>query len=64
MIDGVADDGVVTILAFGQGTADEAGIEALSRLARKFDLELVYWCRCARAGRGDPLFRPLLTGAV
>ena len=61
---GIEEDGAVTVLAFGQGKADETSVEALSRLAHKFDLELVYWCRCVRAAWGDPLFRQLLTGAV
>jgi hypothetical protein len=61
---GIEEDSAITVLGFGLGKADEASVEALSRLAHGFDLELANWCRCVRAAWDDPLFGQLLSGAV
>lgn len=60
---GTEEDGKVTVLGIVQEFPESPG-DALSQIAREFDLELVHWCRCARASWDDPLFRELLTGGA
>ncbi|QDU26361.1 hypothetical protein ETAA8_14390 [Anatilimnocola aggregata] len=61
---GLAPGGMVTVLGIAQTslpTLPEESITRLAAVAEKFDLELVQWCRCARATADQPLFRQLLT---
>jgi hypothetical protein len=60
---GVATDGLVSVFAVAQKTLPETplrSIESVEALAREFDLELVRWCKCERAGSRDPQFREIL----
>ena len=59
---GIEEDGVVSVLGIAQETGEGEVVEGLARLAHDFDLELIQWCRCARAEWDDPLFGQLLTG--
>jgi hypothetical protein len=62
---GVAEDGHVTVLGIVQNrpsTPAARSADALTQLARRFDLDLVHWCRCVRASCDNPLFRHLLIG--
>jgi hypothetical protein len=56
---GTEEDGKVTVL--GIVTERPEPSEALIQLAREFDLDLIHWCRCARASWDDPLFCQLLS---
>ncbi len=61
---GVAAAGKVQVIAIGQDanvSASSASIDRLQQLASKFNLDLVYWCRCVRVSPNDPLFRSLLS---
>jgi hypothetical protein len=60
---GVVTDGRVTVVGIaGRPVASGSGsVECLATLAKEFDLDLVYWCRCARVAHDDPLFGRLLT---
>jgi hypothetical protein len=63
---GLADEGRVTVLGIVQDAPERPltrSADALIEIARQFDLELVHWCRCARASWDNPLFRHLLIGA-
>ena len=42
----------------------DRSIESLARLARKYELDVVQWCRCVRASWNEPLFSGLLAGKV
>lgn len=57
---GVDEDGAVSVLGVAGGAAREGAVEALAEIARRFDLDLIHWCRCVRVGWDDPLFRQLL----
>jgi hypothetical protein len=60
---GVAPNGNVQTIAFDQYSDVSPTSDAICRLkslAQNLDLDLVYWCRCARAGPDDPLFDSLL----
>lgn len=64
---GIAEGGRVTVLGIVQDVPNPPptrSADSLVALARKFDLDLVHWCRCARAAWDDPLFRQLVTGDV
>ena len=61
---GLAPKGKVQVIAIGQDAniAPNAGsIDLLQQLARKFNLDLVHWCRCLRINSDDPSFRSLLS---
>ena len=60
---GLAPEGKVTVFAIAQRKLPETpfrSIESVKTLARDFNLDLVQWCRCERAGNADPLFHRLL----
>jgi hypothetical protein len=60
---GIAPKGKVQVIAIGQDCnipPNEDSIDLLQQLARKFNLDLVHWCRCMRVSPEDPLFRSLL----
>jgi hypothetical protein len=61
---GIAPKGKVQVIAIGQDSnvpPNEDSIDILAQLARKFNLDLVHWCRCIRINPDDPLFRSLLS---
>jgi hypothetical protein len=61
---GIAPKGKVQVIAIGQDCnipPNEGSIDLLQQLARKFNLDLVHWCRCLRISPEDPLFRTLLS---
>ncbi|WP_425616184.1 hypothetical protein NA78x_006123 [Anatilimnocola sp. NA78] len=61
---GLAPGGMVSVLGIAQTSLPappQQSITKLAEIAQKFDLELVQWCRCARATADQPLFRQLLT---
>lgn len=59
---GLAPAGNVTVLAIAQvSKVPGDSVESVEQLAREFGLDLVHWCRCVRAGSGEPLLRRLLT---
>lgn len=53
----------VTVLALqhGSGPISEPTVDGLKRLARRFGLDLVDWCRCIRTGPDSTLFDLLLS---
>ena len=56
----------MTVLGIGQNDVAPPPVqsaEALARIAHELDLDLVYWCRCARASWDSPRFRQLLLGS-
>ncbi len=60
---GIAPKGKIQVIAIGQDCnipPSEDSIDLLQQLARKFNLDLVHWCRCIRVSPDDPLFRSLL----
>ncbi|AFY95719.1 hypothetical protein [Chamaesiphon minutus] len=60
---GIAPNGRVQVIAIGQDSnisASVESIELLLQIARKFNLDLVHWCRCIRVSPDDPAFRSLL----
>ena len=62
---GVAPEGNVQVMALGQYSKlspDAESVARLKALAHDWSLDLVYWCRCARVGPGDPWFEALLLG--
>ena len=62
---GTAEDGRVTVLGVVQNapvSPPTRSADALTEIAREFDLDLVHWCRCGRASWDNPLFRLLLVG--
>jgi hypothetical protein len=61
---GIAPKGKIQVIAIGQDCnvpPNEDSIDLLQQLARKFNLDLVHWCRCLRVHPDDPLFRSLLS---
>ena len=61
---GIAPKGKVQVIAIGQDCnipPNQDSIDLLQQLARKFNLDLVHWCRCIRVNPDDPLFRSLLS---
>jgi hypothetical protein len=61
---GVAAKGNVEVIAMGQYSnlsPNAESIERLKSLAHDLDLDLVYWCRCARTAPDDLLFGSLLS---
>jgi hypothetical protein len=61
---GVAPNGKVQVIAIGQDSniaPNADSIDRLQQLARKFNLDLVHWCRCVRVNSDDPLFGSLLS---
>jgi hypothetical protein len=61
---GVAPKGKVQVIAIGQDAnipPNDESIDLLHQLARKFNLNLVHWCRCQRVTPDDPAFRSLLS---
>jgi hypothetical protein len=61
---GVAPKGKVQVIAIGQDAnipPNDESIDHLHQLARKFNLDLVHWCRCLRVTPDDPAFRSLLS---
>jgi len=64
---GITSLGKIRVLALAHesvGTYDARSIERLTELARRYDLDLVHWCRCCRVGWNDPMFAELLAGKV
>ena len=62
---GVEEEWRVTVLGVVQdvpASPPARSADALARIAREFDLDLVHWCRCGRASPDAPLFRHLLLG--
>jgi hypothetical protein len=62
---GLAESGRVTVLGIVLDAPESPPIQstdALIELARDFNLDLVQWCRCARASWDNPMFRQLLGG--
>jgi hypothetical protein len=64
---GIEEDRRIVVLGIGQLLMESRpesaqSLQRLAKLARDFDLELVNWCRCARASWDSPLFRRLLLG--
>lgn len=60
---GTEDGGRVTVLGIVRDVTPSPpsrSADALTKLARAFDLELVHWCRCERASPDEPLFRQLI----
>jgi hypothetical protein len=60
---GIAPKGKVQVMAIGQDaniSPNDTSIDLLQQLARKFNLDLVHWCRCLRITPDDPEFRSLL----
>lgn len=60
---GIAPNSKVRVIAIGQDaniSPTEVSIDKLQELARKFNLDLVHWCRCIRVAPDDELFRSLL----
>jgi hypothetical protein len=61
---GVAPNGKVQVIAFSQDSnisPNHNSIESIERLARKFNLDLVDWCRCVRVNPDCLLFGSLLS---
>ncbi len=52
------------MLGIAQESTREESVEALARIAREFDRELVHWCRRVRMAWDDALFGQLLAGAL
>jgi len=64
---GVAPNGKVQVIGIAQYCNSSPAPESLDRLAKlanKLNLDLVYWCRCARVRPDDPLFVQLLRNDV
>ena len=61
---GIEEGGSIRVLGIAQESGEGGVVEAMARLAHEFDLELIQWCRCARAEWDDPLFGRLLTGSA
>jgi hypothetical protein len=62
---GVEEYGRVKVLGIGQVASASSPIRSassLAEIAKEFDLDLIDWCRCARASWDSPLFRYLLLG--
>jgi hypothetical protein len=64
---GVEETCLVKVL----GVVQNAGLrpparsaDSLAQIAREFDLDLIFWCRCVRLSWDDPLFRQLLVGSA
>ena len=61
---GLAPKAKIQVIAIGQDSnispSDES-IERLGQLARKFNLDLVHWCRCLRVNPDEPAFHSLLS---
>jgi hypothetical protein len=61
---GLAPKGKIQVIAIGQDAniaPNQESIDLLQQLARKFNLDLVHWCRCLRVNPEDPSFRSLLS---
>jgi hypothetical protein len=61
---GVAPKSKVQVIAIGQDSnisPNPESIDHLQQLARKFNLDLVHWCRCVRVSPDEPSFRSLLS---
>lgn len=61
---GIAPKGKVQVIAIGQDanvSPNDTSIDHLQQLARKFNLDLVHWCRCLRVAPDDGSFRSLLS---
>ncbi len=61
---GVAPNGNIQVIAFGQysdSTSNSESIDRLKSLAHDLNLDLVNWCRCVRIAPDDPLFYSLLS---
>jgi hypothetical protein len=60
---GIVPKGKIQVIAIGQDCnipPNADSIDLLQQLARKFNLDLVHWCRCLRVSPEDPLFCTLL----
>jgi hypothetical protein len=60
---GLAPEGKVAVFAIACRKLSQTplgSIESVKTLAYEFNLDLVRWCRCERAGNADPLFRKML----
>jgi hypothetical protein len=63
---GIAPNTKVQVIAIGQDaniSPTEDSIDKLQQLARKFNLDLVHWCRCIRVAPDDELFRALVSNS-
>jgi hypothetical protein len=61
---GVAPNSKIQVIAIGQAANILPNLESIDRLqqlARKFNLDLVDWCRCLRVNPHDPSFGSLLS---
>jgi hypothetical protein len=61
---GVAPNHKIRVIAIGQDSnisPNQESIDRLGQLSRKFNLDLVHWCRCIRVNPDDPSFRSLLS---
>lgn len=62
---GIDEGGRVAVLGIVHDSPESPPVQsadALARIAREFDFDLVHWCRCARVSWESPLFRHLLLG--
>ncbi len=60
---GVAPDHKIRVIAFDQYSESPPGSDLVTRLqllARRLDMDLVYWCRCVRVDPEDALFVSLM----
>lgn len=60
---GLAENGLISVFGVMRNfTACSSGrsVDAIRELAREFDLDLIDWCRCARASWDSPAFSELL----
>jgi hypothetical protein len=60
---GIAPKGKVQVIAICQDSnvpPNQDSIDSLQQLARKFNFDLVHWCRCIRVNPEDPLFRLIM----
>lgn len=61
---GIAKDSKVLVIAFEQysdKSLQSDTLDLLKALAQQLELDLVYWCRCARISPDHPLFAQLFT---
>ncbi len=61
---GLAAKDRIQVIAIGQNAnipPNQQSIDLLQQLARKFNLDLVHWCRCIRVHPDDPAFGSLLS---
>lgn len=62
---GLEADGIVTVLAVAREKLSSTpfdSIELARKIASKFGLDLVAWCKCERSNSSDPRFKEILAG--